>query len=110
MPQLNDYLNVLASILPFIVIIAVFYFFMIRPQQKRDKQERDMRNSIQVGDEISTIGGFIGRVVSVKDDILVIETSADRTRLRMYRRAVRGKETPVTIDAKKDAKDSKDSK
>lgn len=107
MPQLEDYLNFIVSFAPLVIIIVIFYFFMIRPQRKRDKEERDMRNSIQVGDEISTIGGFIGRVVSVKDDILVIETSADRTRLRMYRWAIRGKETPVTIDAKKDAKDSK---
>ena len=51
-----------------------------------------MRNSIQVGDEISTIGGFIGKVVSMKDETLVIETSADRTKLKLYRWAIRGKE------------------
>ena len=51
-----------------------------------------MRNSIQIGDEISTIGGFIGKVVSMKDETLVIETSADRTKLKLYRWAIRGKE------------------
>ena len=51
-----------------------------------------MRESIQVGDEISTIGGFIGKVVSIKDETLVIESSADRTKLKLYRWAVRGKE------------------
>ena len=74
------------------LMVAIFYFLLIRPQRKRDKAERDMRNSIQVGDEISTIGGFIGKVVSMKDETLVIETSADRTKLKLYRWAIRGKE------------------
>ena len=55
-----------------------------------------MRNSIEIGDEISTIGGFIGRVVSIKDDVLVIESSSDRTKLKIYRWAIRGKEAPAT--------------
>ena len=67
MPALSDYGAIIAQFLPFVVLIVVFYFFLIRPQRKRDKQERDMRNSIEIGDEISTIGGFIGRVVSIKD-------------------------------------------
>ena len=88
------------------VLIVVFYFFLIRPQRKRDKQERDMRNSIEIGDEISTIGGFIGRVVSIKDDVLVIESSSDRTKLKIYRWAIRGKEAPATetVEAPKEAK------
>ena len=79
MPALSDYGTIIAQFLPFVVLIVVFYFFLIRPQRKRDKQERDMRNSIEIGDEISTIGGFIGRVVSIKDDVLVIESSSDRS-------------------------------
>ena len=103
MPQLSDYAYYIAQFAPFVILIAVFYFFMIRPQRKRDKEEREMRNSIQPGDEICTIGGFIGKVVSVKDDTIVIETSADRTRLRLYRWAIRNKEG-VAADAKKDTK------
>ena len=61
MPALSDYGAIIAQFLPFVVLIVVFYFFLIRPQRKRDKQEREMRNSISVGDEISTIGGFIGQ-------------------------------------------------
>ena len=83
MPTGQEYLGILANIAPIILLIAVFYFLMIRPQRKRDKAERDMRNSIQVGDEISTIGGFIGRVVNIKDDVLVIESSSDRTKLKI---------------------------
>ena len=65
-----------------------------------------MRNSIEVGDEISTIGGFIGRVVNIKDDVLVIESSSDRTKLKIYRWAIRGKEAPATetVEAPKEAK------
>ena len=106
MPALSDYGAIIAQFLPFVVLIVVFYFFLIRPQRKRDKQERDMRNSIEIGDEISTIGGFIGRVVSIKDDVLVIESSSDRTKLKIYRCAIRGKEAPATetVEAPKEAK------
>lgn len=106
MPALSDYGAIIAQFLPFVVLIVVFYFFLIRPQRKRDKQERDMRNSIEIGDEISTIGGFIGRVVSIKDDVLVIESSSDRTKLKIYRWAIRGKEASATetVEAPKEAK------
>ena len=106
MPTLSDYGTIIAQFLPFVVLIVVFYFFLIRPQRKRDKQERDMRNSIAIGDEISTIGGFIGRVVNIKDDVLVIESSSDRTKLKIYRWAIRGKEAPATetVEAPKEAK------
>ena len=106
MTALSDYVAIIAQFLPFVVLIVVFYFFLIRPQRKRDKQERDMRNSIEIGDEISTIGGFIGRVVNIKDDVLVIESSSDRTKLKIYRWAIRGKEAPATetVEAPKEAK------
>lgn len=94
--MLNNYGEILGTLVPFILMVAIFYFLLIRPQRKRDKAERDMRNSIQVGDEISTIGGFIGKVVSMKDETLVIETSADRTKLKLYRWAIRGKEAAPT--------------
>ena len=90
--MLNNYGEILGTLVPIILMVAIFYFLLIRPQRKRDKAERDMRNSIQVGDEISTIGGFIGKVGGMKDETLVIETSADRTKLKLYRWAIRGKE------------------
>lgn len=110
MPSGQDYLNGIMSFAPIIILIVLFYFLLIRPQRKRDKAEREMRNSIEVGDEISTIGGFIGRVVSIKDDVLVIESSSDRTKLKIYRWAIRGKEAPATetVEAPKEAnKDAK---
>ncbi len=105
MPSGQDYLMYIGQFAPLVVLIVLFYLLLIRPQRKRDKAERDMRNSIEVGDEISTIGGFIGRVVSIKDDVLVIETSSDRTKLKIYRWAIRGKEAPATetVEAPKDA-------
>ena len=110
MPGGQEYLNVIMSFAPLVIIIVLFYFLLIRPQRKRDKAEREMRNSIAVGDEISTIGGFIGRVVNIKDDVLIIESSNDRTKLKIYRWAIRGKEAEPTetVEAPKDAnKDAK---
>ena len=110
MPGAGDYMSMIASFAPIVILIVLFYFLLIRPQRKRDKAEREMRNSIEVGDEISTIGGFIGRVVNIKDDVLIIESSNDRTKLKIYRWAIRGKEAPATetVEAPKEAnKDAK---
>ena len=110
MPSGQQYLAAIGQFAPLVVLIILFYFLMIRPQRKRDKAEREMRNSIEVGDEISTIGGFIGRVVNIKDDVLIIESSNDRTKLKIYRWAIRGKEAPATetVEAPKEAnKDAK---
>ena len=71
-----------------VVIVAFFYFFMVRPQKKQERETAAMRNSLEVGDEITTIGGIMGRVVTVKDDSLIIETGADRNRMQITRWAV----------------------
>ena len=71
-----------------VVMIAVMYFVMIRPQKKQQKEEAKMRSELQIGDEILTIGGIYGRVVSIKDDSLVIESSGDRSKLQITRTAV----------------------
>ena len=70
-------------------MFALLYFFMIRPQKKREKEEAAMREAIQVGDEITTIGGIIGKVVSVKGDTFVLESTKDRTKLRFLKGAIR---------------------
>jgi preprotein translocase subunit YajC len=69
-------------------MFAIMYFVMIRPQKKKQKAEKDMRESLQVGDEITTIGGIVGRVVTVKDDSLIIETGADRNKIKITRWAI----------------------
>lgn len=77
-----------------IVMVLVFYFLIIRPQKKREKSERELRNSIQPGDEIVTIGGFVGRVLSVKDDTVTFETGADRTKLTVKKWAIQTRTSP----------------
>lgn len=71
-----------------VVIVAAMYFLLIRPQSKQKKKEQQLRDSIQVGDEIITIGGFYGRVMSVKDDDVVIESLADKTKQRILKSAI----------------------
>ena len=73
----------------FALIIVAFYFFAIRPQKKQEREANEMRNALQVGDEITTIGGVIGEIVSIKDETITIETSRDRTKIRFLRSAVR---------------------
>jgi preprotein translocase subunit YajC len=85
--------SMIASFLPLVLIIVFFYFFLIRPQRKRDKETQQMRNSIEVGDEIVTIGGIIGTVVSIREDMLVIETAGDRCKIRLARWAVQQNNT-----------------
>ncbi|SES73744.1 protein translocase subunit yajC [Natronincola peptidivorans] len=68
--------------------LAIFYFLIIRPQQKREKKTKDMRNSLKVGDEIVTIGGIYGNIIKIKDDIITIEVGADKTKLTIAKWAV----------------------
>ena len=81
--------NLFVTLGMIVIMIVVFYFFAIRPQKKQEKEAADMRNSIQVGDEITTIGGIIGKVVSIKEETLVLETTRDCTKIRILKSAVR---------------------
>ena len=76
-------------------MLALLYFFMIRPQKKQEKEVASMRNSLMVGDEITTIGGIIGKIVSIKDETLVLETSRDGTKIRILKSAVRNVDVHV---------------
>jgi preprotein translocase subunit YajC len=71
-----------------VVVVVVFYFFGIRHQKKQEKETNAMRNGLQVGDEITTIGGIIGKIVSIKEETCVIETSRDGTKIRILKSAV----------------------
>ena len=77
-----------SMIIMMVVLIAVFYFLMIRPENKRKKEAEAMRNALKVGDNITTIGGIIGRVVAIKDDTFVLETGADRVKIRFTKNAI----------------------
>ena len=77
------------SILIIVVMFVALYFFMIRPQKKQEREVNNMRNNLQVGDEITTIGGIIGKIVSIKEETVMIETGHDRTKIRILKTAVR---------------------
>ena len=78
-----------SMLLMFVPLFLIMYFFMIRPQKKQEKQIAEMRNSLMVGDEICTNGGIIGRVYSIKEDIITLEINKERTKLKIYRWAIR---------------------
>ncbi len=80
--------SLVTMLLPFVVLIAVFYFLLIRPENKKKKALNEMRNALSVGDDVTTIGGIVGKVVHIKDDLITIETSEDRVRIQFTRWAI----------------------
>ncbi|MGQ1948122.1 preprotein translocase subunit YajC [Geofilum sp. OHC36d9] len=86
-PQAAEGGNPLMSLLPFLLIIVVFYFFMIRPQMKRQKELRKYREALKKGDKIITTGGIYGKVAEVKDDHVVMEI-ADNVKIKIDKTAV----------------------
>ena len=72
-----------------VLMFVVLYFIMIRPQKKQEKKDAEMRQNLAVGDEVTTIGGIIGKVVSIKDETFVLETTKDKTKIRFLKGAVR---------------------
>lgn len=82
----------MGGLFPIIMLVIMFvamYFLTIRPQKKAEKEANDMRNNLQVGDEITTIGGIIGKIVSIKEETCVIETSKNGTKIRILKTAIR---------------------
>ncbi len=84
--------NSLVTFLPLVAIVVLFYFILIRPQQKKDKAVKKMLSELKTGDRITTIGGIFGRVTMIKDDILTIEVGAKKTEMVIARWAVRSVE------------------
>lgn len=108
-----------SSIILMVALLGVMYFMMIRPQRKRQKEEQEMRSSLEIGDEIITIGGIVGKVVKIREEDIVIETGADRTKLRLQRWAVNTnvtkteqhkKEVEAARESAKDKKEAKKAK
>lgn len=85
----GDLLTSLFPILMLVVMFVAMYFLTIRPQKKAEKEANDMRNNLQVGDEVTTIGGIIGRIVSIKDETCVLETTKNGTKIRFLKSAIR---------------------
>ncbi len=94
----------LVNFLPLIILIAVMYFLMIRPQRKKDKAINDMRRGLTVGDEIVTIGGIVGKIVKTKDETIVIQVGSDKVKFEMMRWAV----SSVTKEAPGKARETYD--
>lgn len=88
------------SIVMLVLMIAIFYFMLIRPENKKKKAMQQMRDALKVGDKITTIGGIVGEIVHIKDDNIVIETSADRVRMELAKWAVSTNETAQKAAAK----------
>ena len=87
-------ISALTTFLPLVIILVAFYFFLIRPQKKQEKEKQKMLNSIEIGDTITTIGGITGIVRQIKDDeIYIIETGADKNRISIRKWAIQNKDT-----------------
>ena len=83
----------MSMIIMMVALFAAMYFFTIRPQKKQQKMEQEIRENTQIGDEITTIGGICGKVVSVKDDSIVIETGSDRVKIKFKKYAIQTNHT-----------------
>lgn len=79
-----------------VLVIVVFYFFMIRPQKKQEKRDAEMRQALMVGDEVTTIGGIIGKVVSIKEETFVLETTKEKTKIRFLKGAIRSVDVKIS--------------
>ena len=101
------------EIIMIVAMVAIMYFLLIRPENKKKKAAEEMRNSLKVGDEITTIGGIVGTICAVKEKTIVLETGADRVRIEFTKWAISSKGTQSTEEAvpeKEDKKDKKDKK
>ena len=101
--------GLLGMLLPLVLVIGVFYFMLIRPENKRTTEAEEMRSSLKEGDKITTIGGICGTVVNVKDDKIVIETGADQVRIEFAKWALSTNET-AEANAKAEAKKVEEAK
>lgn len=87
-PAGGGMISILSMIIPLVLMVLIFYFLIIRPEKKRNKETQAMLDSIQVADEVITSGGIIGRVLSVQKDTVLIETGSDRTKIRVVKSAI----------------------
>lgn len=81
------------TMLLLVAMVGVMYFIIIRPQKKKQKEDQALRDNLQIGDEITTIGGIVGKIVTIKEDTVVIETGADRVKLKFLRGAIQTNNT-----------------
>lgn len=98
-----------SPIIMLVLMVGIFYFMLIRPESKRKKEAENMRSSVKTGDKITTIGGIVGTVISVKDDKFVLETGADQVRIEFAKWAISTNET-ATAAAKAEEQKRKEAK
>ncbi len=98
-----------STVIMLVIMLAIFYFMLIRPENKRKKEAEEMRSSVKTGDKITTIGGIVGTVVNVKEDKVVIETGADQVRIELAKWAISSNETAAEA-AKAEAKKAQEAK
>src|SRR6266852_733332 len=92
--------NPIASFLPLIIIVAIFYFLVFMPMQKQKKQQAQMLSTLESGKEILTTGGIVGTIVSVQDDTLIVRVKPDNIKLQIARSAVASLVNPKTEEKK----------
>lgn len=85
----TDISSLLTSVVPLLAIVVLFYFLLIRPQQKKDKAVKKMLNELSVGNQVTTIGGVYGTISKIKDDILTIDVGQDKVKLVVAKWAIR---------------------
>ena len=98
-----------STVIMMVVMLGVFYFMLIRPENKRKKEAEEMRASVKKGDKVTTIGGIVGTVVDVKENNIVIETSADQVRIEIAKWALSTNETAAEA-AKAEARKAEEAK
>ena len=98
-----------STMIMMVMMVAIFYFMLIRPENKRKKEAEQMRSAVKKGDKITTIGGIVGTVVDVKENNIVIETSADQVRIELAKWALSTNETAAEA-AKAEAKKAEEAK
>ena len=102
-------MDMTSTIIMLVIMVGIFYFMLIRPENKRKKEAEQMRSALKTGDKITTIGGITGTVVSVKDDRFVLETGADQVRIEFAKWALSSNDSAAeaAAEAKKKAEEAK---
>ena len=101
--------GMMSTVVMMVAMLGIFYFMLIRPENKRKKEAEQMRSSVRKGDKITTIGGVVGTVVDVKENNVVVETSADQVRIEFAKWAISSNETAAE-NAKAEAKKAQEAK
>ena len=78
--------SMMTLVITMVLTLGLMYFMIYRPQKKQQKKDTEMRNALDIGDEVTTIGGIVGRVVAIKEDTFVLETGSDRMKIRFRRK------------------------